>query len=530
MNPHLTELRTSNLNISQLSYKLRKVQQQINSDLKITKVKRPLLSGTFTMKHSSVIQPNRNSGRIPVQKYSKLQLENHENATVKSEFIRHALSTKHSSRHSFVMPSPMLPQKSYLVRTPKSALCLDSFPVTPSVACSKFKGLLTTYEQGEILDYPEIYFIGPHAVKIQSNPYKENYGYDNEKGDYRITKLDHIGFRYEIKKMIGKGSFGQILEVHDHKTRTNLALKILKNKARFHKQGTIEVKILRTIGDSDPKGSHRIISIKDSFLFRSHLCITFDLLSLNLYEFIALNHFRGCSLSLVKRFGRQILQSLQLLKSLKIIHCDLKPENILLEHERTSVQVIDLGSACFEGEKLYTYIQSRFYRAPEILLGVDYTPAIDMWSFGCLLAELHTGVPLFPGESELEQLQCMMEVKGTPPKKILLESTKKEKFFECDGTPKAVARGKRRVPGSKRLCEALNGASVELLQLIERCLTWSAEQRITPEEALNHSFFEERVPSVPGRQKRSFLHSTSSSISSGTVPSTTKHREGSFAF
>ena len=83
------------------------------------------------------------------------------------------------------------------------------------------------------------------------------------------------------------------------------------------------------------------------------------------------------------------------------MHCDLKPENIMLKQpNKSGIKVIDYGSSCMHNERIYTYIQSRFYRAPEIILGIPYTSAIDMWSFGCILAELYTGFPLFPGESE----------------------------------------------------------------------------------------------------------------------------------
>jgi dual specificity tyrosine-phosphorylation-regulated kinase 2/3/4 len=108
------------------------------------------------------------------------------------------------------------------------------------------------------------------------------------------------------------------------------------------------------------------------------------------------------------------------LRDENVIHCDLKPENILLKSpDKSGIKVIDFGSSCFSNERIYTYIQSRFYRAPEIILGIPYTAAIDMWSFGCILAELYTGFPLFPGESEMEQLSLIMEIKGIPPEHIL---------------------------------------------------------------------------------------------------------------
>ncbi len=122
----------------------------------------------------------------------------------------------------------------------------------------------------------------------------------------------------------------------------------------------------------------------------------------------------------MRKFSVEILRGLRLLKECKIIHCDIKPENILLQSvESTKLKIIDLGSSCFENEKVYTYIQSRFYRAPEIVLGIQYTQAIDMWSFGCVLYELAAGKELFPASNEEELLHLVMEWKGVPPKDLL---------------------------------------------------------------------------------------------------------------
>lgn len=87
------------------------------------------------------------------------------------------------------------------------------------------------------------------------------------------------------------------------------------------------------------------------------------------------------------------------LRQHSLIHCDLKPENILLmQPQRSAIKVIDFGSSCFVNESMYTYVQSRFYRSPEVIMGLPYGCEIDMWSFGCILAELYMGYPLFPGE------------------------------------------------------------------------------------------------------------------------------------
>jgi len=98
-----------------------------------------------------------------------------------------------------------------------------------------------------------------------------------------------------------------------------------------------------------------------------------------------------------------MLQALKFMRDENIIHCDMKPENILLKSKvKSGIKVIDFGSSCFSDKRIYTYIQSRFYRAPEIMLGIPFTTAIDMWSVGCILIELYIGVPIFPGESEFE--------------------------------------------------------------------------------------------------------------------------------
>ena len=94
-----------------------------------------------------------------------------------------------------------------------------------------------------------------------------------------------------------------------------------------------------------------------------------------------------------------------------------------------TLRLIDFGSACFEDERVYTYIQSRFYRSPEVILGIPYDVGIDVWSFACILAELYTGHPLFPGENEAEQIQCIMEIMGVPPRRFLLASSRRNVFF-----------------------------------------------------------------------------------------------------
>ncbi|RMZ74897.1 hypothetical protein DV737_g5640, partial [Chaetothyriales sp. CBS 132003] len=353
---------------------------------------------------------------------------------------------------------------------------------------------LNIFERGEIVDFQDVYFVGTKAARKivgDNNLASTNFGYDDDRGDYNIVLGDHLAYRYEVVDLLGKGSFGQVVRCIDHKTGELVAVKIIRNKKRFHQQALVEVNILKKLKEWDPDKVHSVVNFDQSFYFRGHLCISTDLLGMNLYEFIKAHDFRGFSLKLIRRFTKQILASLTLLQRHNVIHCDLKPENILLAHPvHSEIKVIDFGSSCFETEKVYTYIQSRFYRSPEVILGMSYGMPIDMWSVGCILAELYTGYPIFPGENEQEQLACIMEVFGPPEKRLIEKSSRKKLFFDSMGKPRLTvsSKGRRRRPSSKELRQVLKCEDEAFLDFITRCLRWDPARRMTPHEASRHEF------------------------------------------
>ncbi|POS87767.1 hypothetical protein EPUL_002584 [Erysiphe pulchra] len=372
---------------------------------------------------------------------------------------------------------------------------------------------LNIFERGEIVDYKEIYFCGTRDAKKHVGNFpddEQNFGYDDDRGDYKIIPGDHIYYRYEIIDLLGKGSFGQVVRCIDHKTGGLVAVKIIRNKKRFHQQALVEVNILKKLREWDPNGSYNMIRFTQSFYFRRHLCISAELLDMNLYELIKLNSFRGFSLKIVRRFTKQILNSLLLLQQHKVIHCDLKPENVLLAHPlHTQIKVIDFGSSCFENEKVYTYIQSRFYRSPEVILGMTYGMPIDIWSLGCIIAELYSGLPIFPGENEQEQLACIMEVFGPPEKHLIEKSTRRKVFFDSLGKPRLALspKGRRRRPSSKSLHQVLKCDDPAFLDFISKCLKWDPDRRIKPEDAIRHEFItgqKAQPPSSSSRHTSSF--------------------------
>ncbi|KAM6500735.1 hypothetical protein JOM56_003749 [Amanita muscaria] len=369
-----------------------------------------------------------------------------------------------------------------------------STPTSPTAILQSTKAIfLSDYERKEIVDYPSVYCTGENSRKnlaVLSNS-TNNYGYDDDRGDYLVINRDHLAYRYEIMDTLGKGSFGQVLHCRDHVTGESVAIKIIRNKKRFHHQALVEIRILDKLRIWDADEKHHVIKMNEHFYFRNHLCIAMELLSINLYELIKANGFIGFTTALIRRFTNQMLMSLSLMRQYRIVHCDLKPENVLLRHpSKSAIKVIDFGSSCFENEKIYTYIQSRFYRSPEVILGMNYHMAIDMWSLGCILAELYTGFPIFPGENEQEQLSCIMEVLGVPDKEFINRSSRKKLFFEANGTPRVVvnSKGRRRRPGSKTLQQVLKCNDEEFVDFISKCLVWDPERRMKPQTALRHQF------------------------------------------
>ncbi|KAI6220571.1 Dual-specificity kinase [Aphelenchoides fujianensis] len=339
---------------------------------------------------------------------------------------------------------------------------------------------------------------------------------DDENYDYRITIGEVINHRYRVEKNIGKGSFGQVVRCYDLVENENVALKIIKNKKPFHDQARIEIRLLELLNSHKSESRTCIVKLRTSFIWRKHLCLVFELLSYNLYDLLRNTNFRGVSLNLTRKFGQQLASTLVFLSSpdLNIIHCDLKPENVLLcNPKRSTIKIIDFGSSCQHENRIYQYIQSRFYRSPEVLLGISYDKQIDIWSLGCILVELHTGEPLFPGHSEYDQMMRIVEVMGMPPVQMLHASSKTKRFFTLNEHGEYTCRrlrdakaGGYRPPGSRTLNEILGtntggpfgrrrdeaGHTPEeyskFRDLIQKMLDYNPAKRLSAAEAVRHPF------------------------------------------
>ncbi len=274
-----------------------------------------------------------------------------------------------------------------------------------------------------------------------------NGGFDNASSDLVLVVNDLLranhGMSYRVIEMVGQGSFGQVVKCEliggslegispDEYGCKAVAVKIVKNKPAYYNQALVERRVLQLL-KREEQGRH-IVRILDSFEFRNHLCLVFPLLSINLFELLEHNKFRGLPLAFVQSTVAQLVDALNVLSEVGVVHCDLKPENVLLEDFGSpKIQLIDFGSSCFRGQAIYSYIQSRFYRAPEVIVGLPYGASIDMWSLGCLAVELSVGLPIFPGVSQHNQLKRITETLGPIPDSMLDCARDSHKYYDSCG-------------------------------------------------------------------------------------------------
>ncbi|KAI8149687.1 kinase-like domain-containing protein [Fennellomyces sp. T-0311] len=292
-------------------------------------------------------------------------------------------------------------------------------------------GLKNTYSNID----PDFGYTGranPRRVLTRPSKPATNYGYDNEHNDYIIRVGDIVGSeknKYRIIDLLGSGTFGQVVKCERTSTRELVSVKIIKNKRDYRKQSVFEADIVQELHRKvKPQDHHYLLNIYETFDHANHFCIVSELLSYSLLEVLKQNNYMGLPIHLVRSFSIRIIDTLVLLKEAKFIHCDLKPENILLTSlDSSEIKVVDYGAACHIGKKPFGYIQSRFYRAPEILLGLPYSYSIDMWSAGCVIGELFLGMPLFPGTCEHNQLRRIIDI--SPPQEMLTNGANTHKFF-----------------------------------------------------------------------------------------------------
>ncbi|VDL70750.1 unnamed protein product [Nippostrongylus brasiliensis] len=230
-------------------------------------------------------------------------------------------------------------------------------------------------------------------------------------GEYQLIKNEVLvspyGNQYEVLEFLGKGTFGQVVKAWKKGTSEIVAIKILKKHPSYARQGQIEVSILSRLSNENAE-EFNFVRAFECFQHKHHTCLVFEMLEQNLYDFLKQNKFTPLPLNSIRPIVQQVLTALLKLKSLGLIHADLKPENIMLvdpTNQPFRVKVIDFGSASHRSKAVTnTYLQSRYYRAPEIILGLPFREAIDMW--------------------------FIVQTQGLPPTEMLEKAAKLHRFFK----------------------------------------------------------------------------------------------------
>lgn len=223
-------------------------------------------------------------------------------------------------------------------------------------------------------------------------------------------------------------------EVDEDGFQDEVCLKVIKNTKDYFDQSLDEIKILQLLKDTGRVKENNIVEMKSYFYHREHLVIVTELLRQNLYEFgksIVESegplYFTRARLS---HIIRQCLIALKFVHNLGLMHCDIKPENILLcSYSRALVKIIDFGSSSFVTDRQSSYIQSRSYRAPEVILGLPHDGKIDLWSLGCVVAEMYTNEVTFQNDSEVSMLSRIEAICGPFPRHMIANGRNSHRIF-----------------------------------------------------------------------------------------------------
>ncbi|GJN88834.1 hypothetical protein Rhopal_001805-T1 [Rhodotorula paludigena] len=356
--------------------------------------------------------------------------------------------------------------------------------------------------------------------------------YDDPEGYYRVILGEALDQgRYHVVANLGKGMFSSVVKARDlgekgegryegesgglagkgvgAPERREVAIKIVRSQESMYKAGIKEAQILRKLTAADPDDKKHLVRLHRTFEHRGHLCLVFESLSMNLREVVKrYGKDVGLNLRAVRAYASQMFLALALMKKCEIMHADLKPDNILVNESKSTLKVCDLGSASDVSENEITpYLVSRFYRAPEIILGLPYDCSLDVWSIACTLYELYTGKILFPGRTNNHMLLLIMETKGKFNHKLIRKARFHDQHFDenlnflyvekndsvsprqIPPKPPSDLRSRLMPAGlTRRLKEDEARLLGQFVDLLDKMLSLEPGRRPSPKELLSHPF------------------------------------------
>ena len=335
---------------------------------------------------------------------------------------------------------------------------------------------------------------------------------DDHEGYYLARVGESLGGRYTVRGELGKGVFSSVVLARDGGDGgPEVAIKVVRQNETMLTAGQKEKGLLELLARKDPEDKWHVIRLLSSFTHRGHLCLVFEPMAMNLRSVLKKHgHHVGLHPSAIRHYAIQLLLALSHLDACRVLHADLKLDNVLCDASCKRIKLADLGSASsVEENEITPYLVSRFYRAPEIILGMEYGPPIDMWSLGCCLYELYTGRILFPGKTNNDMLRLFQEVQGPFARKTLRRGAFREQHFNDEFvflhrtvdpySRQDVVRAVNYVKPTNSLADLLTpkGSKLpadtavqvaQLRDLLRKMLALDPQLRITPKDALKHPF------------------------------------------
>ncbi|CAG0879866.1 unnamed protein product [Cyprideis torosa] len=291
---------------------------------------------------------------------------------------------------------------------------------------------------------------------------------DDSEGYYRVRLGEVLDSRFTVYGYTGSGVFSHVVRARDaQQNNKDVAIKIIRNNEVMYKTGLKEMEMLRRLNTADPEDRYHCLRLHTNFFHKKHLCLVFESLHLNLRE---------------------------------------------VNESKIVLKLCDFGSSMLSTEnELTPYLVSRFYRAPEVILGIPYDYSIDLWSSACTIYELYTGKILFPGKTNNQMLKLFMDLKGKAPNKVIRKGTFRHEHFDdkCNFLYKEVDKLTERektvvmatihptrdvlkeVAGP--IPEEVKRKSLQWKEFLEKMLMIDPTKRISINQALMHPFIQERM-------------------------------------
>lgn len=364
---------------------------------------------------------------------------------------------------------------------------------------------------------------------------------DGNNSDVHQFKPGDLGKQRKVLEVLGEGSFGKVFKCHNLQTGNVEAVKVMKNCFNVTEMAKQEIENLKRLQSPD-SDAWNIVRFNGFFFHEDQICLSFEVLDVDLYGYMQKTgaYETGLDLWEVKHITRQLLCSLQHLKTMGMMHADIKPGNVMVvEHQEKPprVKLVDFGgaqeSSRMDPEK---FICTDNYSSPEMLLSSEVNQALDMWSLGATAFELAAGTDLFPFEERHRVLDSIQKIFGQIPDHVLDRGEDTEAFFtkSTEGVPRWTLRTLEEFDEGadvfnsfedvEDVLSARHGQDAGLdlfLDLLKKMLQVDPHQRIPPLEALQHPFFSvqeegqdghEETPQEPRLQDSLDVHMKTSAV------------------